>query len=89
MSLLHYALFHSPFFFFFARIFLTFFKIFFSLYSHVFTHVFDTNMLVFKTQVKMREKCEGKKTTRIFFLYYTMRWVKTQVSCVFLAFWNV
>ena len=72
-ALLHYALIHLRFYF-----------------SHVFarvmTRVFDTNMLVSKTRVKTREKSKTRAQRETMFLYYTMRWVKTRVSCVFLAF---
>ena len=44
----------------------------------IFICVLDTNMLVYKREkITQREKM---------FLYYTMRWVKTQASCIFLAF---
>ena len=68
-------------------------------FPRVFPRVLDTNMLVSKTREKTREKHEKntrktreKSKTRAqretMFLYYTMRWVKTRVSCVLVAFWS-
>ena len=54
-------------------------------FSLRFSHVLDTNMLVYiknarKNVRKMHENCPTREK------YYTIRWVKTRASCVFLAF---
>ena len=70
-------------------------RVYSRVYSRVFPCIHDTNMFVSKTRVKTREKC--KKNARKFktraqrekmFLYYTMRWAKSRVSCVLVAFWS-
>ena len=37
---------------------------------------------------KTREKSKTRAQRETMFLYYTMRWVKTRVSCVLVAFWS-
>ena len=37
---------------------------------------------------KTREKSKMRAQRETMFLYYTMRWVKTRVSCVLVAFWS-
>ena len=41
-----------------------------------------------KNPRKTREKSKTRAQRKTMFLYYTMRWVKTQVSCVLVAFWS-
>ena len=37
---------------------------------------------------KTREKSKTRAQRETMFLYYTVRWVKTRVSCVLVAFWS-
>ena len=37
---------------------------------------------------KTREKSKTREKRETMYLYYTMRWVKSRVSCVFLAFYS-
>ena len=37
---------------------------------------------------KTREKSKTRDQRGTMFLYYTMRWVKTRVSCVLVTFWS-
>ena len=36
---------------------------------------------------KTREKSKTRAQRQTMFLYYTMRWVKTRISCVLVVFW--
>ena len=81
-ALLHYALFHSRFLF--SRVFLAF-----SLAFWIPTCWYQKRERKReKNARKTQEKSKTRAQRETMFLYYTMGWVKTRVSCVLVAFWS-
>ena len=65
----------------------------FCIFPPFFPPFFETNMLVSKREEKRKEKAKKMREDcptqhEKMFLYYTIRWVKTRASCIFLAFFS-
>ena len=84
-ALLHYALSHWRFYFT-SRF--SFYLVFFLAFSSRFRYQHVGIQNAREKARKTQEKSKTRAQRETMFLYYTMRWVKTRVSCVLVVFWS-